>query len=147
MWLVVPLNDPDLFQFSFYQLRNVSFTVVHMDVEISQRRLSSASKGAGFDAFQSSVAEILRIYFVVFWQRIKQHKFLPGEMLRTRTFSNHFSNMVLLEHRLMLVRTSKIPKKINHASCVSYDDSGKLFSLLKKGLLYNSCDMATLAAF
>jgi hypothetical protein len=60
-------NEPDIVQFSFRQFRIVYFTIVHMEMEVSQSRFSCSSKGAGFDPFQNSVVETVRIYILAFW--------------------------------------------------------------------------------
>jgi hypothetical protein len=52
---MVPSNEPDLVQFSLRQFRIVDFTIVRMDMEISQSRSSCSSKGASFDPFQNSI--------------------------------------------------------------------------------------------
>jgi hypothetical protein len=55
------------------------FIVVHLDIEISQIPFSGVSNGIGFDPFQNSASEIVRIHVRPSWQRIKECKFLPGE--------------------------------------------------------------------
>jgi hypothetical protein len=78
---MVPSNEPDLIQLSFRQFRIVDFPIVHMDMEISQSRFSCSSTGAGFDPFQNSVVETVRIHLLAFWERIKEYKFLAAEKI------------------------------------------------------------------
>jgi hypothetical protein len=60
-------------------MRIVQLTVVPLDIKISQSRFSCPGDGIGFDSFQNSVSEIVKIHVRAFWQRIKKYKFLPGE--------------------------------------------------------------------